>query len=905
MPIFLDNSRRRKFYFRGATAFFLFVFLSSILLFCFGLSFAASTRSPVSYADAAERYHYYYSAANDKKVAITVDDGPHAPATEQFLSTLKLYNVPATFFYIGEQALLRPDLVKEAADAGFDIEVHSFSHAQSAHSSYERLAFELHSSGYLVSQITGTNAMYYRPPFLLGIGIDPTVNPYIEPPKDVLWSLEAGYLPVGSDIDPKDWLATSTPGVMANLKKALHDTPNGHIILLHEDVTTARAMGDIVTYLRDQGYTIVPLKELLTPPTIVALGTTLKTGDTDKTTGGAVSKLQWFLYKQKYLDPYELTGIFDTQTKEALTNFQITNKLVNASNPDLPVVGVATPATRALIANISAAASASQHSGAVHAPNLLEQGGGAVVSLMRDVYVHFFPLANGWLVVIIFLTLLLVLGRSLGLIALIIWAKIRNTPSPPMLTAGHPGVSILIPAYNEQENIAATVESVIRTSYPRREIIVIDDGSRDNTSAEVEGVIRAYPNDGVRLVRVENGGKARALNIGMEYAQYEIIVVLDADAVLDKEALWHFTKHFSNERVGAVAGKVCTTGSSTLLDLFQTLEYAVGQNIDKRAFSTMGAVGVVPGPAGAWRKSVVMQLGGFSTETLVEDQDLTLTVLRSGRQIIYEPDAIAYTETPHNVKNFLKQRFRWVYGTMQCFWKHKSVYLEKGRPSMTLIVLPNIFIFNMMLPLIYPFADSAFIFGLFSSQWQTLILPFLLFTAFDLTYAMWGVWGEPNAWRLMLAVPLQRIVYRQLLYISVMRSVVRALEGTGSSWNKFAKMGETKRFFFTSIVVPVPSTLSHEAAVIEAAQADAPANVPQLPQVVSDTVTVAFQGPSGTSDSSTNLQRVVSLSSIPKHFQSAGDISSPAWAPNVLVGVLEEPKTYEKSSSLLGPTSSH
>jgi peptidoglycan/xylan/chitin deacetylase (PgdA/CDA1 family) len=576
MPIFLDNSRRRKFYFRGATAFFLFVFLSSILLFCFGLSFAASTRSPVSYADAAERYHYYYSAANDKKVAITVDDGPHAPATEQFLSTLKLYNVPATFFYIGEQALLRPDLVKEAADAGFDIEVHSFSHAQSAHSSYERLAFELHSSGYLVSQITGTNAMYYRPPFLLGIGIDPTVNPYIEPPKDVLWSLEAGYLPVGSDIDPKDWLATSTPGVMANLKKALHDTPNGHIILLHEDVTTARAMGDIVTYLRDQGYTIVPLKELLTPPTIVALGTTLKTGDTDKTTGGAVSKLQWFLYKQKYLDPYELTGVFDEQTKDALARFQANNKLLDPSNPDSRVEGVATAATRALIQKISEASEKTSGRAVVEKQNTFERAGGLVIGLIRTSYISVFPAFHGWLVIMIFLSLLLVLGRSLGLIALIIWGKIHPIAEHPFITKGQPGVSILIPAYNEQENIAATVESVIRTSYPRREIIVIDDGSSDNTSAEVEGVIRMYPNDQVRLVRITNGGKARALNIGIEHASYELIVVLGRRCSPRQRSSMALYQTFCDEHVGAVAGKVRTTASSSMLDLFQTLEYSIG-----------------------------------------------------------------------------------------------------------------------------------------------------------------------------------------------------------------------------------------------------------------------------------------------------------------------------------------
>jgi peptidoglycan/xylan/chitin deacetylase (PgdA/CDA1 family)/GT2 family glycosyltransferase len=638
--------------------------------------------------DVRTRYHYYYSAANDKKVAITIDDGPNNPATDQLLSTLKLYNVPATLFYIGERALARPDLVKKASDLGFDVEDHTFTHAYSVQSSYGRLSFELQSTGYLLNQITGNKPYFYRPPYLLGIGIDPTINPYIKPSQDLLWALELGYLPVGSDIDPKDWLATSSSEIVAGLEKAIHESNNGHIILLHEDVVTARSIGKVVAYLRDNGYTIVPLKELLTPPTTFALAGTMKAGDTDHTTAGGVSKLQWFLYKQNYLDPYALTGVFDEQTKDALTSFQVDNKLVDSQDPNLQIAGIAGPATRALIQKVSEAA-AVKNAGTqlVYTPTVFARIAGFAGDMLRGFYITVFPVFFSFLHTMIFLTLLLVLGRSLGLVALLIWGKIRNVVPPPISTTGSEGVSILIPAYNEQENIAATVESVIRTSYPTREIIVIDDGSKDNTSAEVEAVIRAYPNDGVRLVRVENGGKARALNTGLEYAKYDTIVVLDADAVLDKDALWHFTRHFADPNVGAVAGKVRTTGSSTLLDLFQTLEYAVGQNIDKRAFSLLGAVGVVPGPAGAWRRKVIMKLGGFSTDTLVEDQDLTLTILRAGYRVIYEPEAVAYTETPHNIRNFLKQRFRWVYGTMQCFWKHKAVYLESGGQSQPLSLI--------------------------------------------------------------------------------------------------------------------------------------------------------------------------------------------------------------------------
>jgi len=234
---------------------------------------------------------------------------------------------------------------------------------------------------------------------------------------------------------------------------------------------------------------------------------------------------------------------------------------------------------------------------------------------------------------------------------------------------------------------------------------------------------------------------------------------------------------------------------------------------------------------------------------------MTLTLLRRGRKVAYEEKAIAYTETPHTVKNFLKQRFRWVYGTMQCFWKHKAVCIERPFSSMSLIVMHNIFIFNILLPLSYPFADSALIFGLLLSDWHGLLAPFAFFTMFDVFYASVGVWPEKNRVKMLCMVPLQRIVYRQLLYYSVMRGVVRAVEGSGSGWNKFAKIGETQRFYFSAVSVTTPITQSET-------QIPVLTETLQLPQEVPEVVTMSFQGPAGTSAPSTNAHSVTPLSDI-------------------------------------------
>jgi hypothetical protein len=369
-------------------------------------------------------------------------------------------------------------------------------------------------------------------------------------------------------------------------------------------------------------------------------------------------------------------------------------------------------------------------------------------------------------------------------------------------------------------------------------------------------------------------------------------------------AVSYFLPHFSDEKVAAVAGRVRTTNSSNLLDLFQTLEYAIGQNIDKAAFSTINAIGVVPGPAGAWRKSFLLEAGGFHVDTLVEDQEMTLSALHAGKKVVYEPRSVAYTETPHSIKNFLKQRFRWVYGTMQCFWKHKKVMYERPASSMSLVVMPNIFIYNILLPLTYPLADSALLFGLIFGEWTTLILPFAIFTAVDLLYAVWGLRGEPNKWKLLLAVPMQRVVYRQLLYYTVYKGVIRAIEGSGMGWNKFTKTGETRRFYLAAMgsleaalekmetAVTALELHPAEPAVAAASIPGAGATIPLasvmdvalLPQRFGEDPAGASAlaiAPSGAGEtaqaeaSAENMGEVMPLAAVPRHFQREAVLAAP------------------------------
>lgn len=822
MSVFLDTTKRRKLYLRAfVVGFFALLFLCLTLLII-SVFFNSPQRPALTYKQTLDSYHYYYSSANTKKIALTFDDGPNPQTSEKIMEALKRNNAPATFFYIGKYIFLHPEIVAKASREGFTIGNHSFTHSEHVASSQTRLSLELRVTEFLISRITGKSTFFYRPPFLNDIGTDPTLNPYFPPPDSVLWTMQNGYNPVGSDIEVNDWRVSNKADVLKQLVNALKNSPKGHVVLLHEEQHTVEAMNDIIKTIRDTGYEIVPLEELLTPPSTLALTNPLQLGDTDATTNGEVSKLQWFLYKSGDLDPYLITGTFGPATQAALTRFQLKNGIITGDS-DSSSAGLVDKRTNEkikerapLVLSQPALANAPAHKIFVVTP---------LSTFFTYLYVNFFAAAYTTLKGVLYIALYLVLARCVFMIALLAWWHLRTsrnqrTSTPSFSAPMEIGISVLIPAYNEEENIRATVESVLRSKYHNKEIIVIDDGSTDNTSNIVRETAAAYPTESIRLLSVENGGKASALNHGLRAATNRVCVVLDADSVLESNALFAFARHFKDTNMGAVAGKVCTTRGKYILDMLQALEYAIGQNVDKRALSVLGAIGVVPGPAGAWNRDFVLERGGFSTETLVEDQDMTLTLLRSGKKVTYEEMAIAYTETPHTLKNFLKQRFRWVYGTMQCLWKHRGVFIEQPTSSMALVVMPNIFVFNIFLPLIYPFADAAFVFGLILRDWHGLIEPFMLFTMLDLAYACLGVWKEDQRLRLISYVPLQRIVYRQLLYYTVMRSLVRSLEGTGSTWNKFAKIGETQRFYFSTmsaapageiIPKPMPVVLNSKA----------------------------------------------------------------------------------------------
>lgn len=384
----------------------------------------------------------------------------------------------------------------------------------------------------------------------------------------------------------------------------------------------------------------------------------------------------------------------------------------------------------------------------------------------------------------------------LGVLALVNRAREKRRLAP-RLDAHPPRVSVLIPAFNEERVIASAVRRILASDHPNLEVIVVDDGSSDATS---EVVTRHYGTDPrVRLLRMANGGKARAINAGLHLAQGEVIVALDADTQFERSTIPHLVRWFADPAVGAVAGNAKVGNRVNLITLWQALEYITAQNLERRALAALGTITVVPGAVGAWRSEALEKLGGFPAETLAEDQDLTIAVQKAGYRAVFDAQAVAWTEAPDTVRGLARQRFRWAYGTLQCLWKHRDATFRPRYGALGLVALPQAWLFQILFSIVSPLVDLVLVWqlldtgldylqhlGQFNDQnLMKMLVFYAAFMAVDLGATMLAFAMEKKEqWRLLWWVVLQRFGYRQLMYYVVVRSVWTALRGPSVGWGR-------------------------------------------------------------------------------------------------------------------------
>jgi peptidoglycan-N-acetylglucosamine deacetylase len=662
-----------------------------------------------------------YGGTQEKKVALTFDDGPDPEWTPKILDVLKAHDAKATFFLIGAEVEKFPGIAKRIYNEGHEIGNHTFTHPDVSAISKRYFEVELNLTERLFESKLGVKPVLMRPPY--AIDEAPDTADQVRPLE---WSQDLGYITVGEKIDPNDWRADPRPtaqqiadDVMKNLPPCAPDNMVrcGNVILFHDGggdrSQTVKALDIVLTGLKERGYQVVQVSELM-----------------GKTRADVMPPISTNERWAAWVDSL---------------NFSL------------------------------------------------------------------FGLLQSFIIFVFFVGDLLMSGRLVMVGALAIYDRLRrrNDGFDPSY---RPAVAVLVPAYNEEKVIERTVRSVLDSDYPQLRVIVIDDGSKDSTLEVTRTAFESEIKQGrVTVLTKANSGKADALDYGLEYVTEEIFVGIDADTIIAPDAVSRLVPHFSNPKVGAIAGNAKVGNRVNLWTRWQALEYITSQNFERRALNTLNAVSVVPGAIGAWRTEAVRAAGGYQHDTVAEDADLTMALLQAGYYVNYEDRALAYTEAPTTANGLMRQRFRWSFGIMQAVWKHIGAIKQKG--ALGWVAIPNMVIFQILLPLVSPFIDIMFVVGAVShfvdkvrhpesanpADFHKLVVYFLLFMVIDFiasTIAFTLERQQPGGKRdflLLGHVWLQRFAYRQLFSLVLIKTLKRAIEGRSFAWDKLERTASVKQ----------------------------------------------------------------------------------------------------------------
>ena len=352
--------------------------------------------------------------------------------------------------------------------------------------------------------------------------------------------------------------------------------------------------------------------------------------------------------------------------------------------------------------------------------------------------------------------------------------------------AENPLVSVIVPCYNEEPTLANCVRGIVGQTYPNLEVLLVDDGSKDGTWPLAQELARAHGN--VRAIHKQNGGKASALRHGIDECQGEIVVCIDADSIFVPDTVEQLMATLDDPSVDAVGGNVRVANRKGILTACQALDYIIGLNSNGRAYSQLGCMQVIPGAIGAFRKTAYNAVGGHSDDTLVEDMDLTIAFAEHGYRVRYNPHALAYTEAPVKLKDFINQRYRWTLGGMQVLRKYRHLFLRRRHP-MSLVGLPM----HMVSPWIN-IAVSLLLFNSFAAaviQGKPSGLLIFLGAMYALQFVMltYMLKIDRESKRFLFMTGIETIFYIHLLNFVTIRAAINHILRRKAVWHKIPRLG--------------------------------------------------------------------------------------------------------------------
>ncbi|WP_055610911.1 bifunctional polysaccharide deacetylase/glycosyltransferase family 2 protein [Streptomyces phaeochromogenes] len=692
----------------------------------------------------------------EKTIALTFDDGPNPTWTPQILKILEANDVPGTFFVVGSMVSRYPSIVKDLVNQGNEIGIHTFTHVDLSYQSDDRIAREMDQTQLALAGAAGITTTLFRAPYSSEAD---AIDNYSWPVYKKLG--EEGYTSVFVDTDSDDW---KRPGVSKIIKWATPSKSKGASVLFHdaggERSQTVKALGTYIKKMKAKGYTFTTISGAIRQGN----GQDAQSGQNAQAGQNAQNSQQPGSEQGGQSEQSEQAG---GQAPGAQQGQQ------PGQNGQLGQSGEAGGVNSLQAAHRTATGT-----------TLYE--GKALVAAVAVAEWTVPGLAVGLAVVGV-----AVMGRF-GMMLILARRHYRQRNKRRFSwgpTVTQP-VSVIVPAYNEKECIANTLESLAKSTHPI-EIIVVDDGSTDDTSQIARDAARSFGMTNVRVIRQENAGKPAALNNGVRSASYDIVVMMDGDTVFEPDAVHQLVQPFADPEVGAVAGNAKVGNRNTIIGAWQHIEYVMGFNLDRRMYDLLRCMPTIPGAIGAFRRDAVLEVGGMSEDTLAEDTDITIAMHRGGWRVVYQEHARAWTEAPASLKQLWSQRYRWSYGTMQALWKHRKSLTDKG-PSGRFgrVGMPLVVIFQIITPVFAPLIDVFTAYSMIFIDFKAALLAWLAVLGIQLVCAAYAFRLDREKYRYLLMMPLQQLAYRQMMYLVLIHSCITALTGGRLRWQKLKRTGE-------------------------------------------------------------------------------------------------------------------
>ncbi len=348
-------------------------------------------------------------------------------------------------------------------------------------------------------------------------------------------------------------------------------------------------------------------------------------------------------------------------------------------------------------------------------------------------------------------------------------------------------VTIIVPAYNEELIIYEALVSLLQQNHTNLEILVIDDGSTDQTYKIAKQFEFSKNEASLKVLRKRNAGKAYAINYGIGHSTGEFIMVVDADSTLEINAVSLLVEHFTDSEVGAVAGSVVVDNTANTLTKLQSLEYIQGLNLVKNGQAFLKMVNIIPGPIGMFRKDALIKVGLYENDTFAEDCDITLKLMAHGYKIDYEMDAFAYTEAPENLLDLIKQRYRWTRGILQSIRKHKKL-LWGGNSFIMTFTLWYMLFESVFWPFVHVWVGVFIIYiSLVTGAHSLIFFWWLMFTILDMAGSLYCVLVTKARLTLVFYSIYYRIFYIQIINVAKIFSTLEEFLQIKMDWGKLER----------------------------------------------------------------------------------------------------------------------